>query len=93
MEPVLVYERGKGWVYSDPTIVTMRCGTVVCLEVRTPNPGERFQSVRIESDWVKDGVLTEGWIRNFKDYRFTENSVWSDDMLDPRRVTCVVVPV
>lgn len=42
-DPIYVFKPGEGWIPQTPVQVTMRCGTVVQIELRKPNPGEKFR--------------------------------------------------
>lgn len=70
------YVRGVGWVPSTGHTFTLRCGTVVRIEKRTPEPGERYISVHRESPVGREFKLSlEGtgkWIAENK--RFGEFS-------------------
>lgn len=51
-EPTYEYVRGKGWVQVLGRVFTMKCGTVVRMEPRKPNPGEKFSNAGYSSMYV-----------------------------------------
>jgi hypothetical protein len=56
-EPVYNYVKGQGWVPSFGTVVTMRCGTVIRIEIRKALKHERYDSgggFRYRTDGVYD---------------------------------------
>jgi len=91
-EPIYEYVRGTGWVIETPEILTLRCGTKVRLEVRTPREGERFSQISINGEWFADGRPTKRWKDCISDYNFEGLNLYPRLYIEDY-IQCVAVPV
>lgn len=89
----LVYIRGKGWVYEDESIVTMRCGTKVRLQVRTPMPGERYRRTR-NPEYYNNGEVSREWLEYVLSDQYRFQRTWTvDSYLEDGYIYMVTVPL
>lgn len=81
-EPIYEFVKGEGWVVrnTESAVVTMRCGTVVRIEKRTPQRGEYYCWKSYDS-WTMEGWAN--WVKgeylmDIPKYRHSGNRLGAD---------------
>lgn len=70
-EPLYIFKPGQGWVPQSNTsnIVTLKCGTRVRLENRTPKKDERYDAGMVSELWgSQDEPNWQVWKDHFSGY-------------------------